>query len=149
MIIIRYTSPRLCIACPGRFTEFIDDIERPLIRSERLRFGPNERNEMRGGSYEYKYAGAAQITENPIRCAHVYTRKPGWDVLWVMERLASLVNSPKQFDERNRESRVMVEFHPFLLYFVLAHQPNVIVFSPPFCFGYLTSISSFCFTPFS
>jgi hypothetical protein len=34
-----------------------------------------------------------------------------------MERLASLVNSPKQFDERNRESRVMVEFHPFLFCF--------------------------------
>jgi hypothetical protein len=54
MIIIRYTSPRLCIACPaGRFTEFIDDIERPLIRSERLRrLRPKrERNEMREGPW--------------------------------------------------------------------------------------------------
>jgi hypothetical protein len=58
-----------------------------------------------------------------------------------MERLASLVNSPKQFDERNRESRVMVEFHPFFILF-WPISPMSLSSVPPFCFGYLT-ISSF------
>lgn len=142
MIIIRYTSPRLCIACPAsRFTEFINDIERPLIRSERLRrLRPKrERNEMRGGPWIWK--GPANYGEsNQMRtCTHASL---AWNDVLVMERLASLVNSPKQFDERNRESRVMVlEFHPFLL-FCFGPSAQCHCLLPPFCFGYLT-ISSF------